>query len=392
MDKKLINEDISNMKYLFGYKPGRVISEQDIDYTTDAYLDMTELDEEGKRHPERQVRHKKTNKIVGTHKKGIGFTPSSRGEELGFEFHPTDIPHGTILGGTEVGDFDYEDDDFDFKMPPYDDEDYDELDEDMFAGWDELDNNEQDMDTGEKLYPSFSSDRKFMGMSKSMGDMETEDEDTLFEQEEPENDRYMFFSNLEQIHRQMGILLEKDPEMIHSILENGHDWAQDHIATAKESIDQVFDFIMNEEKGDGDDDIEMVMNERYDDQNGMNWVQNTTMDRQSPIDDDNDVEGGIISILKKHHLLDNVVEPHNQRILLRNQSSKVVQKILSLLPSFTELVFLAFMNCESADFSDVDICGLPNLAFVNLKGTENNFEEQGYECVDAESSPYYYIE
>jgi len=113
------------------------------------------------------------------------------------------------------------------------------------------------MDTGEELYPSFSSDRKFRGMSKSMGDMEIDDEDNLFEQEEPENDRYMFFSNLQQIHRQMGILLEKDPEMIHSILENGHDWAQDHIATAKESIDQVFDFIMNEEEGD-DEDFEMM--------------------------------------------------------------------------------------------------------------------------------------
>ena len=33
------------MKYLFGYKPGRVISEQDIDYTTDDYLDMDEIDE-----------------------------------------------------------------------------------------------------------------------------------------------------------------------------------------------------------------------------------------------------------------------------------------------------------------------------------------------------------
>jgi tRNA G26 N,N-dimethylase Trm1 len=73
---------------------------------------------------------------------------------------------------------------------------------------------------------------------------------------EQETDRYMFFSNLEQIHRQTGILLEKDPEMIHSILENGHDWAQDHIATAKESIDQVFDFLMNMEKGDGEQDID----------------------------------------------------------------------------------------------------------------------------------------
>jgi hypothetical protein len=265
MDKKLISEDIQNMKYLFGYKPGRVISEQD----------HLEMDEEGKRHPERQVRHKDTNKIVGLHKKGTGFTPTSQGKELGFEFHPIDIPHETRLAGTEIGDFDYEDDDFISKMPPYDDDEemeegykYDDVDEtnpddvedDVFGDFDlsqlGFEDDEQDMENGEELYPSFSSDKEFLGMSKPNGDMDTEDEDTLFEQEEPETDRYMFFSNLEQIHRQMGILLEKDPEMIHSILENGHDWAQDHIATAKESIDQVFDFIMNKENGDGDEDFE----------------------------------------------------------------------------------------------------------------------------------------
>jgi hypothetical protein len=68
--------------------------------------------------------------------------------------------------------------------------------------------------------------------------------------EEQQNERYMFFSNLEQIRRQMDILLNMDPQMIESILDNGHDWAQDHIATSKETIDQVFDFFMNEEKKD----------------------------------------------------------------------------------------------------------------------------------------------
>jgi hypothetical protein len=66
--------------------------------------------------------------------------------------------------------------------------------------------------------------------------------------EEQQNERYMFFSNLEQIRRQMDILLNMDPQMIENVLDNGHDWAQDHIATAKEAIDQVFDFFMNEEK------------------------------------------------------------------------------------------------------------------------------------------------
>jgi hypothetical protein len=126
MDKKLINEDIQNMKYLFGYKPGRVISEQDYDYTTDDYLDTTEMDEEGKRYPERLVRHSDTNKLVGTHKHEKGFHPNRHGEELGFNFHLTDIPHGTKFGGVEVGDFDYNDDT--------------ELDEDIFDGWDDPDN------------------------------------------------------------------------------------------------------------------------------------------------------------------------------------------------------------------------------------------------------------
>lgn len=61
-----------------------------------------------------------------------------------------------------------------------------------------------------------------------------------------EENRYMFFSNLQQIRRQTELLLDMDEELLNSILENGHDWAQDHIATAKESIDQVFDFLMNE--------------------------------------------------------------------------------------------------------------------------------------------------
>jgi len=78
---------------------------------------------------------------------------------------------------------------------------------------------------------------------------------------EQENDRYMFFSNLEQIHRQTGLLLKQNENELQKILENGHDWAQDHIATAKESIDQVFDFLMNETKKDDSEDMDNVMME-----------------------------------------------------------------------------------------------------------------------------------
>jgi hypothetical protein len=72
----------------------------------------------------------------------------------------------------------------------------------------------------------------------------------------------MFFSNLEQIKRQCEILLEKDEDEIESILENGHDWAQDHIAESKNNMDQVFDFLMNELEGeDSDNNYEEMVSE-----------------------------------------------------------------------------------------------------------------------------------
>lgn len=72
-----------------------------------------------------------------------------------------------------------------------------------------------------------------------------------------QSDRYMFFSNLEQMRRQCDLLLDLERDMVDSILDNGHDWAQDHIAEAKNNVDQVFDFLMNETKRDG---MELSMN------------------------------------------------------------------------------------------------------------------------------------
>jgi len=65
---------------------------------------------------------------------------------------------------------------------------------------------------------------------------------------EQKTQRYMFFSNLEQMRRQCDLLLDLDHSEIESILSDGHDWAQDHIAEAKNNMDQVFDFLMNETK------------------------------------------------------------------------------------------------------------------------------------------------
>jgi len=85
------------------------------------------------------------------------------------------------------------------------------------------------------------------------------------ETHEEKSQRYMFFSNLEQMKRQCEILLDMDQDMVESILDNGHDWAQDHISESKNNMDQVFDFLMNETERDNMemnmDDEDMVMME-----------------------------------------------------------------------------------------------------------------------------------
>ncbi len=67
---------------------------------------------------------------------------------------------------------------------------------------------------------------------------------------EQDEANYMFFSNLEQIKRQCEMLLELDQDKVDMIIQQGHDWADDHISEAKTNIDQVFDFLMNETKKD----------------------------------------------------------------------------------------------------------------------------------------------
>jgi len=84
-------------------------------------------------------------------------------------------------------------------------------------------------------------------------------EDTPSRQEK-ESSRYMFFSNLQQMRRQCDILLDFDRNMVESILDDGHDWAQDHIAEAKNNMDQVFDFLMNEINGGEDETMEVEPN------------------------------------------------------------------------------------------------------------------------------------
>ena len=61
--------------------------------------------------------------------------------------------------------------------------------------------------------------------------------------ESQENDNYMFFSNLKTIKRLVDEMLEIDEAQIDEMLSNGHNWAVDHIATSKDDIEEVFNFV-----------------------------------------------------------------------------------------------------------------------------------------------------
>jgi hypothetical protein len=60
-----------------------------------------------------------------------------------------------------------------------------------------------------------------------------------------EPDNYMFFGNLKTIQRHIDAMLQMDPQMVDSILSDGHGWAVDHIASSLDDIQEVANFLMS---------------------------------------------------------------------------------------------------------------------------------------------------
>ena len=58
-----------------------------------------------------------------------------------------------------------------------------------------------------------------------------------------ETNNYMFFGNLKTIKRLVDEMLEMDEAEVDAILSNGHNWALDHIATSKDDVEEVFNFL-----------------------------------------------------------------------------------------------------------------------------------------------------
>lgn len=65
----------------------------------------------------------------------------------------------------------------------------------------------------------------------------------ILKEEAPVLDSYMFFQNLKTIKNCVEQMLEIDHRLIDNVLNDGHNWAEDHIATSKDDIEEVFNFL-----------------------------------------------------------------------------------------------------------------------------------------------------
>ena len=64
-----------------------------------------------------------------------------------------------------------------------------------------------------------------------------------------EKQHYMFFQNLASIKHYIDEIMKMSPDEVDNLLKNGHDWAADHIATSKDDIQEVAEWIRNEMEG-----------------------------------------------------------------------------------------------------------------------------------------------
>lgn len=79
-----------------------------------------------------------------------------------------------------------------------------------------------------------------------------------------EEKNYMFFQNLRTIKRAVEDMMEMDSTKVDQILEEGHGWALDHIATSADDVLEVHNFFIDrieDHEGDSEESMEMEMEE-----------------------------------------------------------------------------------------------------------------------------------
>ena len=64
--------------------------------------------------------------------------------------------------------------------------------------------------------------------------------------EDGEKQYYMFFQNLASIKHYIDEISKMSPDDVDALLKSGHDWAADHLATSKDDIQEVAEWLRGE--------------------------------------------------------------------------------------------------------------------------------------------------
>ena len=70
-------------------------------------------------------------------------------------------------------------------------------------------------------------------------------EDKFIKETKEETKNYMFFQNLNVMKKCIDEILSMNETSVDNLLDDGHDWANDHIAGAKNSLEQVCNWLKN---------------------------------------------------------------------------------------------------------------------------------------------------
>jgi hypothetical protein len=126
--------------------------------------------------------------------------------------------------------------------------------ESYVTNYDEDDN--EMMPKGDQSEPVSYSDRD---IPESEMDMEMDGEYGT-EEDYGDTTSYMFFNNLKTIHRHCSEMMEYDQDQVNDLLNSGHNWAEDHMSSAKEMMTHVNNFLLNEQV---DESMDVEDNHNY---------------------------------------------------------------------------------------------------------------------------------
>lgn len=91
--------------------------------------------------------------------------------------------------------------------------------------------------------------------------------------ENQETQNYMFFGNLQTIKRLVDEMLEMDESQLDNILKE-HNWALDHIATSKDDIEEVFNFLAGHNEPHDDEEYDYRVKEETPESDHQSWMGN----------------------------------------------------------------------------------------------------------------------